>query len=672
VWDHLPITIQEEIVSKKLRLFVVDADRVAQATGMGRRINTIMQTSFFAISGVLARDEAITAIKRAVEKTYGKRGEAVVRKNFDAIDHTLAHLHEVPVPVQVSSSFDLRPQVAAEAPGFVQKITARILAGDGDLLPVSVFPPDGTFPTATAQWEKRNIALEIPVWDEDLCIQCGKCVLVCPHSVIRAKVYSPDSLATQPAGFKSTRAQWKGLEHLRYSLQVAPEDCTGCGVCVQVCPAKSKSEVKHKAINMQPQAPLREQEDVNWNYFLGLPEADRNSMNLSHVKDVQLLQPLFEFSGACAGCGETPYIKLVTQLFGDRLIIANATGCSSIYGGNLPTTPYCANESGRGPAWSNSLFEDNAEFGLGIRLAVDQQAGYARMLVAQMAASIGGQLAQELLQADQSTDAGLAQQRDRVALLKRRLREIESPEAQNLLAVADQLVSKSLWIIGGDGWAYDIGYGGLDHVLASGYDVNILVLDTEVYSNTGGQCSKATPRGAVAKFAFRGKQRPKKDLALMAMSYGNVYVAGIAMGGSDTQTLKAIREAEAYHGPSLIIGFSHCIAHGYDLMYGMEQQKAAVQSGYWPLFRYNPAAAKDGKNPLELDSRPPSIPLSKYMHNEMRFTILNQSDSAAAKELLQQAQQDVLDRWRLYENLAALPAKGAAESARQMAAAQEK
>ena len=657
VWEHIPASVQEEILEKKLRVFVIDADAVAQAAGMGRRINTIMQTCFFALSGVLPREEAIAAIKRAIQKTYGKRGEAVVRKNYEAVDQALAHLHAVIVPREATSRIEVRPPVCAAAPAFVQKVTARILAGEGDLLPVSALPVDGTFPTSTAQWEKRDIALEIPVWDEELCIQCGKCVLACPHSVIRAKIFSPDAAAGAPPAFKSAKPRWKEFEHWRYSLQVAPEDCTGCALCVQVCPAKSKSEVKHKAINMQPQAPLRRQEAANWEFFLGLPEANRDGLHMGQVKDVQLLQPLFEFSGACAGCGETPYIKLVTQLFGDRAVIANATGCSSIYGGNLPTTPYTVNAEGWGPAWSNSLFEDNAEFGLGIRLAMDKQADYARILLKRLSGNVGDDLTRALLEADQSHDAGIHEQRQRVKSLKEKLASIRSPEAKDLLAVAGGLVKKSLWIIGGDGWAYDIGYGGLDHVLGSGYDVNILVLDTEVYSNTGGQRSKATPRGAVARFAFGGKTTPKKDLALMAMSYGNVYVARVAMGGSDTQTVKAVLEAEAYRGPSLIIAFSHCIAHGYDMMYGMDQQKLAVQAGYWPLLRYTPELADQGKNPLQLDSRPPSIPLQKYMYNEARFTILKNSDPATAGELLRLAQEDVESRWKLYERLAAAPVR---------------
>ncbi len=655
VWDHLPNSVQRDIIAKKLRLFVIDADQVAEGAGMGRRINTVMQTCFFAISGVLPREEAIAAIKKAIEKTYQKRGEAVVQKNYAAVDAALAHLHEVKVPAQASSKLTVEPPVPAAAPDFVQRVTARIIAGEGDLLPVSALPVDGTFPTGTARWEKRNIALEIPVWDEQLCIQCGKCVLVCPHAVIRAKIYQPDALGKAPPTFKSATPKWKEFETFRYTLQVAPEDCTGCSLCVQVCPAKSKSEAKHKAINMEPQPPLRVPERENWDFFLALPETDQEQLKMSQVKDVQLLQPLFEFSGACAGCGETPYIKLLTQLFGDHLMVANATGCSSIYGGNLPTTPYTVNSAGRGPAWSNSLFEDNAEFGLGLRIAVEKQEEYARDLLRRLDGQLGSQLVEALLSADQSTNAGIEQQRERVRLLKDKLKLLGSRETRDLLAVADSLIRKSLWIIGGDGWAYDIGYGGLDHVLASGRNVNILVLDTEVYSNTGGQRSKATPRGAVARFAFAGKETAKKDLALMAVNYGNVYVARVAMGGGDMQTVKAFEEAEAYPGPSLIVAFSHCVAHGYDLMHGMEQQKLAVQTGYWPLFRYNPELIKQGKNPLQLDSRPPSLPLQKYMLNETRFNILNQADAEAAKKLLREAEDDVRSRWALYENLASLP-----------------
>jgi len=658
VWDHLPVTMQQELLDKKLKLFVINADQVAEEAGMGRRINTIMQTCFFAISGVLPREEAIAAIKKAIEKTYKKRGEAVVQKNFAAVDSALAHLHEVKLPAKATSTFHLEPPVAAAAPDFVQKVTARIIAGEGDLLPVSALPIDGTFPTATAQWEKRNIALEIPVWDEQLCIQCGKCVMVCPHSVIRAKIYNPELLGKAPSGFKSTKPKWKEFESLRYSLQVAPEDCTGCTLCVQICPAKSKTEVKHKAINMEAQAPLRSGERENWEFFLSLPEANREQLKTGQVKDVQLLQPLFEFSGACAGCGETPYIKLMTQLFGDHVVIANATGCSSIYGGNLPTTPYTVNAQGRGPVWANSLFEDNAEFGLGLRLALNKKEEYARDLVRRLQSKIGGELTAELLTTDQSTQAGIERQREHVRRLQDKLKGADNVEAGDLLAIAESLVRRSVWILGGDGWAYDIGYGGLDHVLASSQNVNVLVLDTEVYSNTGGQRSKSTPRGAVARFAFGGKETAKKDLAMMAVNYGNVYVARVAMGGSDMQTLKAFEEAEAYDGPSLIIAFAHCVAHGYDLMYGMDQQKLAVQAGYWPLFRYNPELIKQHKNPLQLDSRQPTVPLSKYMLNETRFNILNHADAEAAQKLLHEAEEDVRNRWELYEKLASLPADG--------------
>jgi pyruvate-ferredoxin/flavodoxin oxidoreductase len=653
VWKHLPRNIQEQIIHKKLRFFIIDAARVARDAGMEGRINTVMQTCFFAISGVLPRDEAIAAIKSSIEKTYGKRGETVVAKNFAAVDHSLNHLHQVAVPDHIDG-FDLLPPVPAEAPEFVQKVTALIIAGQGDSLPVSALPADGTFPTGTAQWEKRNIALEIPVWDEALCIQCGKCVMVCPHSVIRAKVYDLDNLAGAPSTFKAVPARWKDFRDSRYTLQVAPEDCTGCALCVEVCPAKSKSEVRHKAINMEPQLPLRDAERENWRFFLDLPETDRHLLSLGQVKDVQLLQPLFEFSGACAGCGETPYIKLLTQLFGDHALIANATGCSSIYGGNLPTTPYTTNRDGLGPSWSNSLFEDNAEFGLGMRLSLDQQASHARLLLRKFAGLVGEDLVDGILTADQSGPAGIGAQRERVSRLKAKLRGVEMPEARDLVGLADALVKKSVWIVGGDGWAYDIGYGGLDHVMASGANVNILVLDTEVYSNTGGQLSKATPRAAVAKFAAGGKPTAKKDLALAAINYGSVYVARVAMGGNDTQAIKAFEEAGAYDGPSLILAYSHCIAHGYNMLHGIEQQKAAVQSGYWPLFRYNPALVNENKNPFQLDSRPPSIPLQKYVYNETRYTMLAHSQPAAAKALLDQAAADVKNRWHLYEQLAAL------------------
>ncbi len=655
VWDHLPRSVQKQIIDKQLRFFVIDGYKVAKETGMGGRINTIMQTCFFAISGVLPREEAIASIKHAIEKTYGKRGESVVQKNFAAVDSTLDNLFEVKVPAAVTSSFDVRPPVPAAAPEFVQKVIAPIVQGDGDLLPVSALPKDGTFPSGTAMWEKRNIALEIPEWDEQLCIQCGKCVMVCPHAVIRAKVYESDKLKGAPAKFKAVPARWKDFKEMKYTLQVAPEDCTGCGLCVEACPAKAKNEVKHKAINMVAQAPLREQEAENWEFFLNLPETNRSALSLNQVKDIQLLQPLFEFSGACGGCGETPYIKLMSQLFGDRAIVANATGCSSIYGGNLPTTPYTFNKEGRGIAWTNSLFEDNAEFGLGMRLSLDKQTEYARELVRRLSGTIGDELAAGLLNAEQSSEAGVSAQRERVAQLKQKLAGVNSLEVKDLLSLADVLVNKSVWIIGGDGWAYDIGYGGLDHVLASGRNVNILVLDTEVYSNTGGQMSKSTPRGAVAKFAAGGKPRPKKDLAMMAMTYGNVYVARGAFGAGDMQCLKAFLEAEAFDGPSIIVAYSHCIAHGYDLVHGLDQQKLAVQSGYWPLFRYNPDLVAQGKNPLQLDSRAPAIPLEKYIYNETRYTMLTHSAPEAAAHLLKEAQEDVLKRWKLYEHWATMP-----------------
>jgi pyruvate-ferredoxin/flavodoxin oxidoreductase len=657
IWSHLPRQVQQTIIDKKLSFHVIDAYSVAREAGMGSRINTIMQTCFFAISGVLPREEAISAIKRAIQETYGKRGEAVVQKNFAAVDQALSRLHQVRVPEKVSATFEMLPPVARRAPAFVREVVGPIIAGNGDALPVSALPIDGTFPTATAQWEKRNIAQQIPVWDAELCIQCGKCVLVCPHAVIRAKVYDSSLLSNAPPTFKTAEPRWREFASLRYTLQVAPQDCTGCRLCVEICPAKSKSEVKHKALNMAMQAPLGEQESVNWEFFLSLPEFDRQRISHTQVKDTQLLEPLFEFSGACAGCGETPYIKLLTQLFGDRLLIANATGCSSIYGGNLPTTPYTVNRQGRGPAWSNSLFEDNAEFGLGMRLAIDQQALYAQQLLARLSAPLGGELVTQLLEAHQGKEAGIEAQRQRVSELKRKLAAIESWETRELLAVADALVRKSVWIVGGDGWAYDIGAGGLDHVLGSGRNVNVLVLDTEVYSNTGGQMSKATPRGAVAKFATGGKAMAKKDLAMEAISYGSVYVARVAMGGSDTHTIKAFQEAETHDGPSLIIAYCHCIAHGYDMGFGLNQQRNAVLSGYWPLMRYNPALRLEGKNPFQLDSQAPSIPLKKYAYEEARYTMLTRSDPQAARKLLREAQDDVERQWRVYANRAAMPGR---------------
>ncbi len=658
VWDHLPRKAQQQILDRELRVFTIDAYQVARQAGMGGRINTIMQTCFFALSGVLPQDAAIAAIKSAIQETYGKRGDAIVQKNFAAVDTTLAHLHELAIPARANSAIDILAPVPSHAPAFVRDVLGALIAGYGDSVPTSALPPDGTFLTGTAKWEKRNIAQEIPVWDEDLCIQCGKCVLVCPHAVIRAKVYEPGALDDAPAAFKSATPRWRGLEAMRYTLQVAPEDCTGCRLCVEVCPAKSKSEVRHKAINMLPQPPIRDAEAKNWDFFLTLPEFNRDTLAHAQVKDVQLLEPLFEFSGACAGCGETPYIKLLTQLFGDRLLIANATGCSSIYGGNLPTTPYTSNAEGRGPAWSNSLFEDNAEFGLGMRLALDKRTDYARELIRRQSSQLGGRLVAEILEADQSAEAGITAQRERVAEVKRLIGGLETNDARDLTALADALVRKSVWLIGGDGWAYDIGFGGLDHVLGSGMNVNVLVLDTEVYSNTGGQMSKSTPRGAVAKFASGGKQTSKKDLAMEAISYGSVYVARVAMGGNDAHTVRAFLEAEAHDGPSLLLAYSNCIAHGYDQAFGMNQQKSAVLSGYWPLMRYNPGLRELGRNPFQLDSKAPSIPLKQYAYQEARYTMLARSNPQAARELLQLAQEDVARQWRVYANRAAMPGPG--------------
>jgi pyruvate-ferredoxin/flavodoxin oxidoreductase len=653
VWDHLPRPVQEQIINRKLKLYVIDAYSVAREADMGVRINTIMQTCFFAISGVLPREEAISRIKESIKKTYGKRGDSVVKQNYKAVDAALSHLDEVRVPDRLTSHIELSQMISQDAPDFVREVTGAIIAGQGDRLPVSAFPADGTYPVGTARFEKRNIALEVPVWESDLCIQCGKCMLVCPHSTIRAKVFGRDALSRAPEGFKHMPAKWRELAGQLYTIQVAVEDCTGCRLCVEVCPAKDKSNVSRRALNMSPQSPLREKGRVNWDYFLTLPDTPKDGgLRFNTVKNIQLLQPLFEFSGACAGCGETPYIKLLTQLFGDRAIIANATGCSSIYGGNLPTTPYTTNREGRGPAWSNSLFEDNAEFGLGMRLATDQQRDYARDLVGRLKRVIGEALAESLLATDQSTEEGIIAERECVAALKAKLKDNHAPEARDLLAVCDSLVEKSVWIVGGDGWAYDIGYGGLDHVLASGQNVNVLVLDTEVYSNTGGQASKATPLGAVAKFAAGGKPTPKKDLGLMMTRYGNVYVAQVAMGANDLQTVKAFLEAEAHAGPSLIIAYSHCIAHGIDMSKGMTQQRLAVDSGHWPLYRYDPRLEAQGKNPFQLDSKEPSVPLKDYIYTEARYRILVQSDPEAARHLLNLAQRGVRARWQQYKQLA--------------------
>ena len=651
VWDKLPKHIQKQIIEKKLRFYVIDAYKVARQTNMGSRINTIMQTCFFAISGVLPREQAIEQIKKSIKKTYGRKGDQVVQQNFQAVDQTLANLFEVKVPAKVTSAMEMPPVVSERAPEYVRKVTSQMIAGKGDALPVSAMPIDGTFPTATAQWEKRNIALEIPVWEQDICIQCNKCIVICPHASIRVKVYDAKELAGAPSTFKVM--DFKSPEHkgMKYTLQVAPEDCTGCGLCVEFCPAKSKTESKVKAINMKPQPPLRETERANYEFFLNIPEVDRRTIRFDNVKDSQFLQPLFEYSGACSGCGETPYVKLVTQMFGDRALVANATGCSSIYGGNLPTTPYTVNRDGKGPAWSNSLFEDNAEFGLGMRLAVDKQTEMAKELVQKLAGQIGEQLAKELVEANQSDEAGIYEQRQRVKQLKEKLPSIDSPEARALLNVADNLVKRSVWIFGGDGWAYDIGYGGLDHVIASGKNVNILVLDTEVYSNTGGQMSKSTSRAAVAKFAAGGKPNRKKDLSLMALMYGNVYVARVAMGANDAQTVRAFLEAESYDGPSIIIAYAHCIEHGIDMSLGARNQKVAVETGYWPLFRFDPRLEKEAKNPFRLDSKSPKGSVSDFTSLETRFNILKKTHPDRATMLMKLAQEDVNERWKMYEQL---------------------
>jgi len=656
VWDNLPQKVQQDILDKELTFYVIDAYEVAQEADLGVRINTIMQTCFFAISGILPKDQAIENIKKAIRKTYGKRGEIIVQKNNKAVDAALANLYEVDIPETANSGIELSPTVPEEAPDFVKEVTARMIEGKGDDLPVSMLPSDGTYPSATTRWEKRNIAQEVPVWDTDICIQCGKCVMACPHAVIRAKVFDPEFLEDAPETFKTADARWREFPDKKYSLQVSVEDCTGCSLCVEVCPAKDKSQVGRKAINMEPQLPIREQEKKNWDFFLDLPEItpypNGLPLKFNKTKEVQLLEPYFEFSSACAGCGETPYLRLMTQLFGDRTMVANATGCSSIYGGNLPVTPWATNKAGKGPSWSNSLFEDNAEFGLGMRLALDKQVEYARELVDRQRSVIGDELADHLLNADQSDEDGISKQRDRVVELKKILNGRDDQDSVDLLGLADKLVRKSVWVVGGDGWAYDIGYGGLDHVLASGRNVNVLVLDTEVYSNTGGQASKATGLGAVAKFAAGGKPTPKKDLGMLAMSYGYIYVAQIAMGANENQTIKAMQEAEAFDGPSLIIAYSHCIAHGIDMAKGFEQQDLATKSGYWPLYRFDPRLKPEGKNPLQLDSRKPKIPLKDYIYNENRYKILERSRPERAKKFLEEAQHQVHERWNMYEQMA--------------------
>ncbi|MCU0693709.1 MAG: thiamine pyrophosphate-dependent enzyme [Polyangiaceae bacterium] len=647
--------MQQRIIDKKLKFYCIDGYSVAKATGMGARINSIMQTCFFAISGILPRDEALDKIKKAIKKTYGAKGDAIVEKNWKSVDMTIENLHEVKVPSKVTSTIEMPPIVSEGAPQYVREVLAPMIGGIGDTLPVSKCPIDGTFPTATSQWEKRNIALEAPIWEPDLCIQCGKCAMVCPHAAIRTKVFPPDSLVDVPPTFKVMDFKDKDVKGMKYSIQVFVEDCTGCRACVVVCPGKDKKNPSRLSLQMADQIPLRVPERRNAAYFMKLPDADRSLVKQNTVKGSQLLRPLFEFSGACPGCGETPYVKLLTQLFGDRALIANATGCSSIYGGNLPTTPYAVNEQGRGPTWSNSLFEDNAEFGLGFRLAVDKFQEQAKeMLVAGDIAKSHPQLVEQILTAKQTEEPEIFAQRARVEDLKKLLIAKSDPQSKRLINLADYLVKKSVWIVGGDGWAYDIGYGGLDHVLASGRNVNVLVVDTEVYSNTGGQMSKSTPVGAVAKFAAAGKSIQKKDLALISASYGYIYVATVAMGASDVQTVRAFLEAEAYDGPSIIIAYSHCIAHGIDMATGMDNQKRAVESGHFPLFRYNPALAAKGENPLKLDSKAPKIPFEQFAYAETRWKMLTKSKPERAKELLQAASHNALKKWQYLEQLAAM------------------
>jgi pyruvate-ferredoxin/flavodoxin oxidoreductase len=654
VWDTLPREAQAHILSKKLRFHVIDAFRIAHDLGIGDRINTIMQTCFFLLTDLLPIEAAIGHIKQSIEKTYGAKGQAIVQVNHAAVDAALTHLHAVRVPLRVTSQRSIVQEIPAGITDFARRVTLPLLAGQGDALPVSALPCDGTFPLGTARLEKRGLAHEIPIWDADLCVQCGKCAIVCPHAAIRSKVFAPSALAGAPDEFSARPVRGKDFEAFgadwSYAIQVAPDDCTGCGICVEVCPAKGKEEVRHKAIDMLPAAPHRDRERTKFAFFLEIPEADRSQVKTSSVRGSQVLEPLFEFSGACAGCGETPYVKLVSQLFGDRALIANATGCSSIYGGNLPTTPWSTNRDGRGPAWSNSLFEDNAEFGLGFRVSLDQQESTARRLLETMRQDLEPALVDAILCADQHDEAGIYEQRQRVAELNGRLAGRGDPDAEHLRAVADALVRKSVWLIGGDGWAYDIGSGGLDHVLASGRNVNVLVLDTEVYSNTGGQASKSTPRAAVAKFAAAGKDLPKKDLALLAMTYGHVYVASVALGANDAQTVRAFLEADAFDGPSLILAYSHCIAHGIRMRTAMQNQRLAVQSGHWPLFRYNP---HDGGGTLRLDSREPSIPFEKYAYAETRYKMLLKAMPERARDLMHKAEADAAKRWRLYERIAA-------------------
>jgi len=654
VWDKLPRIVQEQLIAKKAKLYVIDGYEVASASGMGRRINTVMQVCFFGISGVLPREEAIEKIKDSIKATYGKKGDEIVRMNINAVENALSHLHEVKIPNEITSSLELNPHITGDAPEFVCNVLGKIISGEGDDIPVSALPDDGTYPTATAKYEKRNLSETVPVWDPNVCIQCGKCAMVCPHSVIRVKLYEKENLNGAPETFKVTPGKdksWKE-EDLQFTIQVSVEDCTGCAICVDMCPAKNKQETRLKAINMSDVKPIHAQEKENWKFFLSLPEYDRRKIKVDSIKQQQIQQPLFEFSGACSGCGETPYVKLVSQLFGDRLVIGNATGCSSIFGGNLPTTPFTINPDGKGPTWSNSLFEDTAEFALGFRISIDKQKEYAEELTKKLASQIGEDLVTAILNAEQHTEPDIFDQRERVEILKQKLKSINSQEARSLEMVADMMVKKSVWAFGGDGWAYDIGYSGLDHVVAGNKNVNMLVLDTEVYSNTGGQASKATPLGAVAKFAAGGRPNTKKDLGLIAMTYGSCYVASVAMGARDEQTLKAFIEAEAYDGPSLIITYSHCVAHGINMTTGMKNQKAAVESGQWMLYRYNPDKLLNGENPLTLDSKAPKIPVSQYLDMENRFRMLKKSHPEAAKYFYEKSQQDAIHRYQTYKYLA--------------------
>ncbi len=651
IWDHIPFPVQEQILKKKLKFYIIDGSGVAQSAGLGIRINTVMQACFFALSGVLPKEEAIDRIKGSIEKAYRKKGNAVIRQNFRAVDAALENLFKVPFPAKAAGGLPLPPTVSREAPEFVQRVTAMMMRGDGNELPVSQLPVDGTYPSATTRWEKRNISDLVARWDPEICIQCGNCSFVCPHSVIRSKFYNTEYLKSAPEEFPAAPINARGFPETRYTLQVYVEDCTGCNLCVEVCPVTSPKDAGAKAINLRPRQPVLEKERKNIRFFESLPVNGRAKVDFSTVRGVQFLEPLFEFSGACAGCGETPYIKVLTQLFGDRLIVANATGCSSIYGGNLPTTPWAVNQDGQGPAWSNSLFEDNAEFGLGMRITVDNHLAAARELVQQLKPEIGEQLADTLLDNAQHYESEICRQREAVAELREKVAQMHSPEAEKLLSVAGHLVRRSVWLVGGDGWAYDIGSGGLDHVLSTCRNVNILVLDTEVYSNTGGQMSKATPTAATAKFAAAGKKVGKKDLALQAISYGNVYVAQVAMGANPQQTLLALREAETYPGPSLILAYSHCIAHGIDMQKGLTQQKLAVNCGYWPLIRYNPELRAAGKNPFVLDSPRPTIKLKEYAYNELRYRILSHTMPEEAERLLEAAQKQVDLRWETYEDM---------------------